>query len=199
MIAACIISGIVLVFGLIVYFGALRNALKSRRPKPVPAQTTDADKDKPKDKKAEKKDEGGGLSVLAFIIALIVIGVMGWKLHDQSSSHVEWWLTWTLAPGHTDLYGRNSLPLSVEITKDDQDSYWAELHAKNGQGEDVKVGGLRLGKLGNNSMVGEWSNYLDGDGGKCYLYRTGENWYGHLEQKNGEHPDIKLEKKVSKL
>lgn len=106
----------------------------------------------------------------------------------------EWVFTWKLPPGHTSIGGNNSLQLKVEITKNSQDSFWAVLHDTDGRGADVSVAGLRLGKIGND-LIGEWTNYLDGDGGKCYLYKTSDGWSGHFEQKNGSRPDCRLEKR----
>lgn len=105
----------------------------------------------------------------------------------------EWIFTWTLPPGQT-TNGRNRHTLEVEITRNDENSLWAILHDK-GNGEDVKVGGLRLAKNGDN-LIGTWNNYLDGDGGKCYLYKEGtSHWSGHYELKDESHTDCTLKLK----
>ena len=106
----------------------------------------------------------------------------------------EWVFSWRLPPGQMD-GGRNQHTLEVEITRNDRESLWVVLHDK-GNGEDVSVGGLRLAKNGDD-LIGTWNNYLDGDGGKCYLYKQGANqwWSGHYELKDGSRTDCTLKRK----
>lgn len=140
---------------------------------------------------------------LAIIALVAIFGPMVYlhkaQAEKQASQMIkEWKFIWQMIPGHTSAGGSNSLALDVEITKNDKDSFWAVLHDRDGQGIDVSVGGLRLSKVDGN-LIGEWFNYLDGDGGKCYLYKAQSGWSGHIELMDGRRPDCRLEEReVSK-
>lgn len=105
----------------------------------------------------------------------------------------EWVFEWKLKPGEWSI-GRQGHTMKAEVTKDDQDDFWLVLHDQK-NGVDIRVAGLRLSKKGED-LIGNWENYLDGDGGPCYLYkRTAQMWAGHYELKDGGHTDCFLMKK----
>ncbi len=99
----------------------------------------------------------------------------------------EWFFSWRLLPGQYS-GGRNSHTLSLEITRDDANSFHAIMHDNGGS----RVGGLRLDKKGSD-LIGSWSNYLQEDGGDCYLYYKGNNvWAGHHKMRDGSRIDCDL-------
>jgi hypothetical protein len=105
----------------------------------------------------------------------------------------EWVFEWKKKPGEWSI-GRQGHTLAVEITKDTAQDLWLVLHDKK-DGVDIRVAGLRLNKTGED-LIGNWENYLDGDGGPCYLYkRTAQMWAGHYELKDSSHTDCFLTKK----
>ncbi len=102
----------------------------------------------------------------------------------------EWFYTWRLAPGK--YHGsRNSHTLSLEITKDTDSEFWAIMHDDGGK----RLGGLRLDKK-DRDLIGTWSNYLDGDGGECYLYYEADGiWSGYNIDQQGSKTHISLKRK----
>ena len=146
--------------------------------------------------------------VLYWIIGILIFKLVVWGTYDSYKKDVhmvspatssgiatmqpreEWVFEWQLLPGKMD-GGRNKHTLQVEITKNDTKELWAVLHDKQ-NGQDVSVGGLRLGKVGND-LIGTWSNYLDGDGGNCYLYKRSGGWSGHYKLRDGSRTDCTLE------
>ena len=114
---------------------------------------------------------------------------------SKGTSYVVWTFTWTLPPGQIRL-GRNSHTLDVVIKETGRtDELWAVLYDKKA-GVPVAVGDLRLGIVGER-LTGAWTNYLDGDGGKCYLTRVAEGtWSGHEELMDGSRVDCTLKRKV---
>ena len=105
----------------------------------------------------------------------------------------EWTLTWRMKSGDTE-QGVNHHTLKVKISKCDKVSFEAVLHDTNGHGIDERVGDLTLNWL-NGDMIGTWSNYLDGDGGKCELYKGVDGfWSGDWEHKDRTTTHIELKR-----
>jgi hypothetical protein len=100
---------------------------------------------------------------------------------------------WILPSGQTKL-GYNKHAVDVEITRDDTQMFWAELYDSS-SGVTVKVGNLHLGKTVSGDLVGTWSNYLDGDGGQCFLYKKEGYWKGYHTLSSGRKIDCILRNK----
>ncbi len=151
-----------------------------------------------------------GLSKVIFKIIfalLLVFFLFLWYKHIEAKERLlveikttrtitpkeEWFFTWILPPGEYD-NNRNSHTLSLEITLDNDAEFRAIMY-DNSQGRNLKVGGLRLNKKGNN-LIGTWSNYLNDNGGDCYLYYAKDGiWTGHYTHKDKTRTDIKMERR----
>jgi len=136
-----------------------------------------------------------GLAIVAVIAIIAGYVVPRFQKSQGGKTPESWVFTWQMEPGQMNRQGQSTVTLDVRFTNRDSKNLWAELFGVNGRGVSQKVGGLHLSWVGAD-LIGEWMNYLDGDGGKCFLYKTGSDvWAGTVELRGVGPVSCRLEKK----